>query len=112
LRLGEKPGEALGLTIKVKAAFPVEWDREYYTVAKKKKEPRAPCTCCDNTGKVTIKGVEYVCPRCKGSWREREVVGETTVYSVAKWMLDSISAISATGITLRFYANERGRTVQ
>ncbi len=102
LKQGEEPGEVLGLTIRVKAAFPIEWGREYYTVDEKKKERRAPCTCCDNTGKVTIKGVEYVCPNCKGNWREKEVVGETTVYSVAKWMLDSISVTSATGIVLRF----------
>ena len=68
LKLGEKQGEALGLSIRVKAAFPVLWGREYYTVAEKKKETRAPCVCCDNTGKVTIKGVEYTCPRCRGNW--------------------------------------------
>ena len=88
---GGKPGEVPGLSINIKAAFPVVWGKEYYTVAEKKKERRAPCTCCDNTGKVAIKGVEYNCPRCKGDWREREVVGETTVYSVAKWRLKSIS---------------------
>lgn len=92
LKLGGKPGEVLGLSINIKAAFPILWGKEYYSVASKKKERRAPCTCCDNTGKVTIKGVEYDCPRCKGDWREREVVGETTVYSVAKWELKSISA--------------------
>jgi len=69
------------LTIKVKAAFPVEWGREYYTVDEKKKL-YAPCTCCNNTGKATIKGVKCVCPRCKGDWQEKEMVGETTVYSV------------------------------
>ena len=37
LKLGEKPGEALGLSIRIKAAFPVLWGREYYTVAEKKK---------------------------------------------------------------------------
>ena len=74
LKLGEKQGEALGLSIRGKAAFPVLWGREYYTVAEKKKETRAPCVCCDNTGKVTIKGVEYTCPRCRGNWREKEVV--------------------------------------
>lgn len=67
-----------------------------------KKKQRAPCICCDNTGKVTIKGVEYECPRCRGNWREREVAGETTTYYVAKWMLKSISATSQTSITLRF----------
>lgn len=71
LKLGKKPGEALGLSIRIKAAFPVLWGREYYTVAEKKKETRAPCVCCDNTGKVIIKGVQYDCPRCKGNWRER-----------------------------------------
>ena len=71
LKLGEKPGEALGLSIRIKAAFPILWGREYYTVAEKKKETRAPCICCDNTGKVIIKGVQYDCPRCKGNWRER-----------------------------------------
>ena len=82
LAMGGKPGEAPGLSIRVKAAFPILWGREYYTVAGKQKETRAPCVCCDNTGKVTIKGVEYDCPRCKGNWREKEVVGTTTVYSV------------------------------
>ena len=85
LKLGEKQGEVLGLSIRVKAAFPILWGREYYTVAEKQKQTRAPCACCDNTGKVTIKGVEYDCPRCKGNWREKEVVGTTTVYSGAKW---------------------------
>lgn len=101
LKLGEKPGEALGLTIKIKAAFPVLWNREYYTVAEKKKETRAPCVCCDNTGKVTIKGVEYPCPRCKGNWREKEVVGVTTIYSVAKWVLERID-VNQYGMSLTF----------
>ena len=80
------------MVIEIKAAFPIEWNREYYTVAEKKKEKRAPCVCCDNTGKVTIKGVEYNCPRCNGNWREKEVVGTTTVYFVAKWVLERVSA--------------------
>ena len=58
LKLGEKQGEVLGLSIRVKAAFPILWGREYYTVAEKQKQTRAPCACCDNTGKVTIKGVD------------------------------------------------------
>ena len=101
LKLGEERGEVLGLSIRVKAAFPILWDREYYTVAEKKKETRAPCVCCDNTGKVTIKGVQYDCPRCKGNWREKEVVGTTTVYSVAKWVLESIS-VNQYGLKLTF----------
>ena len=101
LKLGGKQGEVPGLSIRVKAAFPILWDREYYTVAGKKKETRAPCVCCDNTGKVTIKGVEYACPRCKGDWREKEVVGTTTVYSVAKWVLESIS-VNQYGLSLTF----------
>lgn len=100
LKLGEKPGEVPGLSIKVKAAFPILWGREYYTVAEKKKETRAPCICCDNTGKVTIKGVEYTCPRCKGDWREKEVVGETTVYSVAKWVLNGVEVSSTQTVVL------------
>lgn len=59
LMLGGKEGEVPGLTVRIKAAFPILWNREYYTVAEKRKETRAPCVCCDNTGKVTIKGVEY-----------------------------------------------------
>ena len=101
LMLGGKEGEVPGLTVRIKAAFPVLWDREYYTVAEKKKETRAPCVCCDNTGKVTIKGVEYPCLRCKGNWREKEVVGETTVYSVAKWVLERID-INQYGMSLTF----------
>ena len=45
LKLGEKQGEVPGLSIRVKAAFPILWDREYYTVARKQKETRAPCVC-------------------------------------------------------------------
>lgn len=93
--MGEKQGEAPGLSIRIKAAFPILWGREYYTMAGKQKETRAPCVCCDNTGKATIKGVEYDCPRCKGNWREKEVVSTTTVYSVAKWVLESISVSGA-----------------
>ena len=51
LKLGEKQGEVPGLSIKGKAAFPILWDREYYTVARKQKETRAPCVRCDNTRK-------------------------------------------------------------
>lgn len=101
LKLREKLGEALGLTIKIKAAFPVLRGREYYTVAEKIKETRAPCVCCDNTGKVTTKGVECDCPRCKGNWRERETIGKTTVYSVAKWVLEKID-VNQYGISLTF----------
>ena len=102
LAMGGKPGEAPGLSIRVKTAFPILWGREYYTVAGKQKETRAPCVCCDNTGKVTIKGVEYLCPRCKGDWREKEVVGTTTVYSVEKWMLDEIEVSATKTILLTF----------
>ena len=41
LKLGEKLGEVLGLSIRGEAAFPVLWAREYYSVAEKKKE--TPC---------------------------------------------------------------------
>ncbi len=91
LKQGEEPGEALGLTIMVKAAFPLEWGKEYYTVDSTVKQVRAACVCCDNTGKVTIKGMEYDCPRCHGKWQDKEVVGQKTVYSVAKWTLTSIT---------------------
>jgi hypothetical protein len=57
LKLGEKPGEALGLSIRVKEALPVLWGREYYTVAEKIEEKRAPCVGCDNTGEVSIKNL-------------------------------------------------------
>lgn len=101
LMLGGKEGEVPGLTVRIKAAFPILWGLEYYTVEEKVKETRAPCICCDNTGKVTIKGIEYTCPRCKGNWREKEVIGETTVYSVAKWMLERID-VNQYGMSLTF----------
>ncbi len=91
LKQGEEPGEALGLTIMVKAAFPLEWGKEYYTVDSTVKQVRATCVGCNNTGKVTIKGTEYDCPRCRGNWRDKEIVGQKTVYSVAKWALTSIT---------------------
>ena len=78
------------MNIEIKAAFPIEWDREYYTVEIKEKKVFAPCVACDNTGRVRIKGEEYICPRCKGNWREKEVVGSKTVYSVGKWSLKSV----------------------
>ena len=56
------------------------------------KQVRAACVCCDNTGKVTIKGTEYDCPRCHGKWQNKAVVSKKTVYSVAKWRLTSILA--------------------
>lgn len=78
------------MVIEIKAAFPIEWGREYYTVERKEKKVFAPCVACDNTGKITIKGEEYTCPRCKGNWREKEVVGSTTAYSVGKWVLVAV----------------------
>ena len=51
---------------------------------------------------MTIKDVEYLCPRCKGDWREKEVVGTTTVYSVEKWMLDKIEVSATKTILLTF----------
>lgn len=82
--------EGTNVVIEIKTAFPVEWGREYYTVESKEKRVFAPCVACDNTGKITIKGEEYTCPRCKGNWREKEVVGSTTVYSVGKWVLVAV----------------------
>ena len=38
LMMGAKQGEVLGLSINIKAAFPVLWGREYYTVAEKIKD--------------------------------------------------------------------------
>ena len=110
LMLGSKEGKAPGLMVRIKAAFPILWCKEYYTVEGKVKETRAPCICCDNTGKVTIKGVEYPCPRCKGDWREKEVIGETTVYSVAKWMLNRIEISSTQTVTIELIKiNSTGR---
>lgn len=110
LMLGGKEGEVPGLTVRIKAAFPILWGLEYYTVEEKVKETRAPCICCDNTGKVTIKGIEYTCPRCKGNWREKEVVGATTVYSVAKWMLNRIEISSTQTVTIELMKiNSAGR---
>jgi len=80
------------MIIEVKAAFPLEWGKEYYTVDSTVKQVRAACVCCGNTGKVIIKGTEYDCPRCHGKWQDKEVVGQKTVYSVAKWTLASIMA--------------------
>lgn len=80
------------MIIEIKTAFPLEWGKEYYTVDSTVKQVRAACVCCDNTGKVTIKGTEYDCPRCHGKWQDKEVVGQKTVYSVAKWKLTSITA--------------------
>ena len=102
LTLGEKPGEALSLSIGVKAAFPILWGKEYYTVALDKKEVRAPCTCCDKTGKVTIRGVEYECPKCKGNWRRGEFVREDTVYTAVKWLLYKVEALSESAVSLTF----------
>jgi hypothetical protein len=91
LTMGGKPGEVPGLSINIKAALPLEWGKEYYTVDSTVKQVRAACVCCDNTGKVTIKGTEYESPRCNGNWRDKEIVGQKTVYSVAKWKLTSIT---------------------
>jgi len=44
------------MIIEVKAAFPLEWGKKYYTVDSTVKQVWAACVCCDNTGKVTIKG--------------------------------------------------------
>lgn len=102
LTLGEKAGEALSLSIGVRAAFPILWGKEYYTVALDKKEVRAPCTCCDKTGKVTIRGVEYECPKCKGNWRRGEFVREDTVYTAVKWLLYKVEALSESAVSLTF----------
>lgn len=80
------------MIIDIKAALPLEWGKEYYTVDSTVKQVRAACACCDNTGTVTIKGEEYKCPRCNGNWRDKEIVGQKIVYSVAKWKLTSITA--------------------
>ena len=34
------------------------------------------CECCDNTGKVVIKGKEYICPACRG---------QTVTWAVEEW---------------------------
>lgn len=78
------------MNIEIKAVFPIAWDRDYFTVECKEKRTFAPCVACDNTGKITIKGEEYTCPRCRGNWREKEVTGTTLVYSVGKWRLSCI----------------------
>lgn len=97
------------MIIEIKAAFPIEWGKEYYTIDKTVKEKRAPCVCCDNTGKVTIKGVEYECPRCKGNWRNKEVVGETTVYSVGKWEVERISVTDGGKCKILTFVQNNGK---
>lgn len=102
------------MKIEIKAAFPIEWGRDYFTVEAKEKRTFAPCAACDNTGKVTIKGEEYTCPRCRGNWREKEVVGTTLVYSVGKWRLSTVEVRSTSmgrdGITLTFTRTNSGTT--
>lgn len=103
------------MLIEIKAAFPIEWGREYYTVESKERKVFAPCVACDNTGKITIKGEEYDCPRCKGNWREKEVVERTTVYSVGKWVLVAVEEESpgpcgARRTTLKFRRTNGGTT--
>lgn len=75
----------------LKAAVELDWRKEYYTVEEKEKRVFAPCVACDNTGRVTIKGEEYTCPRCNGNWREKEIVGVKKVFSVGKWVISSIT---------------------
>lgn len=70
------------MTIQINVEIPIEFGLEYYTIEKTVKEKCAPCACCDDSGKVIIKGTQYDCPRCKGNWRKREIIGETIVYSV------------------------------
>lgn len=89
------------MTIEINAAFPIEWGKEYYTVEKTVKEKRAPCECCDDTGKVTIRGAEYTCPACFGEWSHRPVVGWKSVYSVWKWSIASIF-VTANDIRIKF----------
>lgn len=90
------------MIIEVKAAFPIEWGAEYYTVEKTVKEKRRTCPCCDDTGKVTIKGEDFKCPKCHGNWRERMVIGETATYSLGKWIADSVIVTRWNGITVKF----------
>ena len=89
------------MIIEVKAKFPIEWDRTYYAVGYKEKSVFAPCVPCDDTGKVTIKGEEYKCPKCNGNWREKKVVSKTRVYHVEKYKLSEVKVTSG-GIQLRF----------
>ena len=86
------------MNIEINANIPIEWGREYYTVEKSVKEVRS-CKCCDDTGKVTIKGKVYECPDCRGSWRNKDIVAEKKVYSVGKWEIHNIIVENLSGKT-------------
>lgn len=92
LEQNENPSELAGLSIKLNTAFPIDFGREYYIISAKCKETRAPCDCCEGTGKVTIKGAEYTCPKYEGNWRNRTVTGTTNVYRITKLSLRSVTA--------------------
>lgn len=86
------------MTIEINANIPIEWNREYYTVEESVKEVRS-CKCCDDTGRVTIKGKVYECPDCGGRWRNKDIVSEKKVYSVGKWEIHNIIAENLSGKT-------------
>ena len=56
LNLGDKVWRDGGNDHPNQGGVPPGWGREYYTVDSTVKQVRAACICCDNTGKVTIKG--------------------------------------------------------
>lgn len=61
------------------------------------------CVYCDNTGKVLVKGKEFKCPECNGSFETKEVI-EKVLDDPEK--IRSVLSFKNRNLSLEIYAND------
>lgn len=79
-----------------------------YTLAQRVKIVPATCAACGSTGKITLNGEEFPCPKCQG-------VGHSTgkEWYVASGMVQKISAVKCPrGCRARYTVLREGRPVE
>lgn len=79
--------------------FAPSFEGEYYAVSWSEKQIRADCPACGGKGKITgLDGKEYMCPACKGDWRNKAVVGVIKQWYIKKYKLKNISISNSNDI--------------
>ena len=75
------------------AKFPIEQNKEYYSIGESTKIIHGVCSVCNDTATIDFKGKKYLCPECGGSSKDKPVIERQEVYFVQKWQVNAISII-------------------
>lgn len=81
------------MKIDIETRIPLETGKMYYTCEAEDEYIYSPCSICEGTGKVVIKGNSFTCPECMGNNSDTyEMTGvKKTKWRIAKHYLSGLT---------------------